>query len=83
MGEPGAGQGGTGQVGTGQVGTGQVHTSRFGTFQVRTGQVKTSQAGQSVQVKMVKFYLGLECGPTQSYLLYLLSVINSQLFDQS
>ena len=66
MGEPGAAQGGTGQVRTGQVGTGQVCTSRFRTVQVRIGQVKTSQA---VQVKMVMFYLGLECGPTQSYLL--------------
>ena len=73
MGEPGAAQGGTGQVRTGQVGTGQVFTSWFRTVQVRTGQVKTSQGGQvclySVQVKMVKFNLGLECGPTQSYLL--------------
>jgi len=62
MGEPGAGQGGTGQVGTEKVGTGQVKTSQAG--QVRTGQFSAGQ--------MVKFYLGLECGPTQSYLFMIL-----------
>ena len=67
MDEPGAGQGGTDQVGTGQVGTGQVKTSQAG--KVRTGQVSAGQ--------MVKFYLGLECGLTQSYLLlYFLKKLN-------
>ena len=61
LGEPGAVQGGTGQVKTGQVGTGQI----------KKRQVKPVQ---SVQVKMVKFYLGRECGPTQSYLFFSISL---------
>ena len=32
---------------------------------------------KSVQVKMVKFYLGLECGPTQSYL-FIYKIFNDQ-----
>ena len=49
----------------------------------KSGQVKKRQVKvvKSVQVKMVKFYLGLECGPTQSYLFYLVLITSLKLRD--
>ena len=56
--------------------SGQVKSVQVDSGHVKSGQVKERQLKlvKSVQVNMVKFYLGLKCGPTQSYLL---SIINS------
>ena len=72
-----------GQVKIGQVKSGQdklaqiksvhVYLGQLNSGQVKNRQVKLVKSGQvvkSVQVQMVKFYLGLECGPTQSYLFH-------------
>ena len=72
-----------GQVKVGQGKLGQVKSVQVDLGQFKSGQVKQRQVKlvESVQVKMVKFYLGLECGPTQSYLLILLLWANKFSLD--
>ena len=53
---------------TGQVRTDQVRTGQVRAGQGKTGQFKKVQVRTGFRDRAFKFYLGLECGPTQSYL---------------